>query len=216
MNRPILAAALAALAVLGHADPTPPPPPPTPTPVPTICHSGECFPAAARIGASEVPLSGIGTLTYLGLRVYTAALYAEPAPAGIEDALGAAPLRLVLRYHRRISRGDIDRSVDKALAGNPEVDLESVAGQLAAMRRLHRDVGPGDSYELTHQPGTGLSVRFNGTDLGTIPGDEFAAAYLGIWLSRRPLSETLKEKLTTGVRQPGRTPPDPARHPQSK
>ncbi len=198
-----LAAAWLLPALLAHAQPAPTPlPTPTPAPPPVVenrCFSGECFPRVANIASVDVPLSGAGTLTYLGFRVYTAALYAPAESGGIDAILGREPVQLVLRYHREISRKDIDRSVDQALARNPDVDIASLAQQIARMKGFHRDVRAGDSYVLVHEPGTGLIVRFNGEDLGTIAGDDFAVAYLGIWLSRRPLSESLRKKLTQGL-----------------
>jgi chalcone isomerase-like protein len=56
-------------------------------------------------------------------------------------------------------------------------------------------VSPGDRYALTYVPDVGTELRLNEESLATIPGEDFAEAYFGIWLGDQPLDEGLRDKL---------------------
>ena len=51
---------------------------------------------------------------------------------------------------------------------------------------------------FTHKPGAGIQVDVNGTVKGTIPGDDFARAFLSIWLGAHPPNAGLKAGLLGG------------------
>lgn len=160
-----------------------------------VCVGGACFAGEIEITSETVPIRGAGTLTYLGFRVYSAALYARPEGTALVDAGTSEPLRLVLHYHRKIEKADINKSTIKALNSNPDVNVPAIQTALDQMMTYHQDVKSGDRYELTFEPGRGMRVVFNGTEKGFVAGDEFARAYLGMWLSDHPLSKSLRQKL---------------------
>jgi len=160
-----------------------------------VCVSGTCFAGETTLSNGALPIRGAGTLTYLGFKVYSAALYARPEATRLVDSDTSEPLGLVLHYHRKISREDINKSTLQALAENPNVSIIQIRKPLDQMITYHQDVQPGDRYELTYEPGRGMRVVFNGAEKGVVPGDEFARAYLGMWLSDHPLSKSLREKL---------------------
>ena len=64
--------------------------------------------------------------------------------------------------------------------------------QLAA---LYRDVEPGDRYALTFAPGRGTQLLLNGAPLGSIDGDDFAAAVFAIWLGADPIDRGFRDRL---------------------
>jgi hypothetical protein len=162
---------------------------------PEVCVSGTCFVGDAELPTGSLPIRGAGTLTYLGFKVYSAALYARPDAAKLVDSESSEPLRLVLHYHRKIAREDINKSTLQALSDNPNVSIIEIRTPLDQMITYHQDVNPGDRYELTYEPGKGMRVLFNGVEKGVVLGDDFARAYLGMWLSEHPLSKSLREKL---------------------
>ena len=53
----------------------------------------------------------------------------------------------------------------------------------------------GQRYVFTYVPGQGLEMALDGEVLGKVAGDEFAAAYMSIWLSPMPVSKGLQEGL---------------------
>ena len=79
-----------------------------------------------------------------------------------------------------------------------EPELERLRGRLERLNAAYRDVKPGDRYALTYLPGRGTELSLNGSPLTVIEGADFAAAYFGIWLGRRPIDEKLKRELLKG------------------
>ena len=53
----------------------------------------------------------------------------------------------------------------------------------------------GDQVWLDYVPGSGTSVLVNGDVRGVIPGSDFNAALLSVWLGREPVSESLKKAM---------------------
>jgi hypothetical protein len=48
---------------------------------------------------------------------------------------------------------------------------------------------------FTHKPGAGIEVDVNGKMQGTVEGDDFAKAFLAIWLGAKPPNPNLKAGL---------------------
>ena len=60
------------------------------------------------------------------------------------------------------------------------------------------DMESGQTLTFTHKPGAGIEVDSNGTVKGTIAGDDFAKAFLAIWLGAKPPNPGLKAGLLGG------------------
>lgn len=159
------------------------------------CVSSSCFARETPIGTSNVPLRGAGTLRWWGFRVYSAAFYTASRAEDTGEFLGREPHRLVISYYRDIKAADIVKATNVALDQNPDVDREAVQPAFDRINASYVDVKPGDRYELVYEPGVGTSLVHNGTLIDTIPGEEFARALFGIWLSPHALSSSLRHKL---------------------
>ncbi|MBN1586742.1 MAG: chalcone isomerase family protein [Candidatus Omnitrophica bacterium] len=149
---------------------------------------------APAFAGAGLPLRGEGTLKFLGMQVYTAALYTGETEQG-EDILAAIPKVLSIRYHRAIDRHVIVNAAQKNLKSNPAVDFNSIAARVEQMAACYESVQKGDVYELEYAPGRGTRLLLNGDLKTEIPGDDFAAAYFGIWLGERPIHPKLREQL---------------------
>jgi Chalcone isomerase-like len=57
----------------------------------------------------------------------------------------------------------------------------------------------GEGLTLTHKRGVGIQVNVSGTAKGTIEGDDFARAFLSIWLGAHPPNAGLKAGLLGGA-----------------
>ncbi len=128
-------------------------------------------------------------------KVYDIALYHE-AGQRLENVLADVPKRLELRYHRAFTAAEIVKGGDALLRRNVESrTLTTIAPRLTDLNRAYVDVRAGDSYSLTYVPGRGTSLRLNGRLLATIPGHDFATAYMSIWLGDKPISVDARDKL---------------------
>lgn len=156
------------------------------------CVEAACFDAAAAIGETSGTLRGAGLLEYMVWDVYAAALYT----ANDSAPLPKRPQRLVLHYLREIDGDDIRLSTREALKKNTTIDAEALRERIDRVCALYPDVKAGDRYEIVFVPGAGTTLIFNGAVQATIEGDDFAEAFLGIWLSDRfCLDEELQQKL---------------------
>ena len=147
-------------------------------------------------GKVDLKIVGQGVLYYMYVfKAYSGALYL-PKDTPRVKALDDVPKRLVLEYHQSIdaedfgpaTRYNIQRNVD----GPAFKKLRSRIDQLNA---LYQDVKPTDRYSLTYTPGYGTELSLNNTLLGVIKGADFAAAVFSIWIGKKPIDKTFKNKL---------------------
>ncbi|MEO1085317.1 MAG: chalcone isomerase family protein, partial [Acidobacteriota bacterium] len=145
----------------------------------------------------ELELRSTGLLRYKGLlRGFAAGLYLEPGRAA-SGALEDVPKRLELSYFVPIpgrlfgpaGRGALKKGLSRAA-------LADLGDRLRQIDGAYADVRPGDRYSLTYLPGHGTELALNGSPLTVVAGDDFAAAYFGIWLGDASIDRKLKRQLT--------------------
>ena len=57
------------------------------------------------------------------------------------------------------------------------------------------EIKKGDVFDITYQPGKGVVSYKNGKGKGVIEGMDFKKALFGIWLSKNPVDDGLKEDM---------------------
>jgi hypothetical protein len=156
------------------------------------------FAARVRTGNRGLALSGLGLLRYRVLfRGYVAALYLDEGTAPTR-ALEDVAKRLELEYFWSIQADAIRQAGEEILARNVSPgQVASLRERLDQIGALYQDVEPGDRYSLTYVPGRGTELAKNDVPLGTIGGDDFAAAYFSIWLGDDPIDASLRDQLLT-------------------
>lgn len=133
---------------------------------------------------------GQGTLTWLGLRVYDAALW---TPDGTLEL--SRPFALVVRYARALDGASIaERSIDEM----ERLGAGSPAQRRAWAERLRSaipDVAAGDQIAGVHRPGKGARFYLNGRLLAEIDDAAFSRAFFSIWLDPRTRVPELRAAL---------------------
>ncbi len=153
------------------------------------------FARRATVGETDLVLRGTGSLRYWGFLVYTAGLYAPP-DALPDDDIAAQPHMIRLHYHRSLTEENFRESTTEGIEKNSRTDAAKLADPLDEVNDLYRDVKQGDEYRVVYDPEVGVSLYFNETFQGTITGGEdFARAYLGIWIGPEALSSSMRDKL---------------------
>lgn len=157
---------------------------------------GIAFDETFHVEDTVLHLRGYGLLRYLVfIKAYVGAFYMPP-PENAGDPLGASPRRLELQYFHAIRAEDFADATRQKIADNvTPATLAAIAERLARFNALYRDVQPGDRYALTYLPGRGTELSLNGVALGSIPGEDFAAAVFAIWLGRVPIDEGFRDSL---------------------
>jgi hypothetical protein len=141
-------------------------------------HTGASLAESPLAGAR---LTGQGTLTWFGLRVYEARLWTA---AGFEPGTFARhPFALDLTYQRALRGRDIaQRSIAEMRNAGPFSDAQALQWR-ERMEAIFPDVKDGDRITGIHRPGRGAGFLVNGKPAGEIADAQFAQLFFAIWLA---------------------------------
>jgi hypothetical protein len=140
-------------------------------------------PACGNVHANPIPgipdsgMVGSGELTWFGMTVYTATLY---APNGIfrpED-----PHALRIDYRFKFSRSELALSSLNEIRKLRDYKKHDDAMR-ASLESVFTDVAEGDHIIGVHHPGDGAAFYSAGEPLGRIDDPVLAQAFFSIWLS---------------------------------
>jgi hypothetical protein len=159
------------------------------------------FSEEISVGTQRLTLSGLGLLKHrLLFRAYAGGLYL-PGGLSATDALADAPKALELHYFWAIEGSRFGDAANAMLErSHPPERIAALRARLDRLHTLYRNVEAGDRYRLAYVPGRGTTLSYNGSELGTIPGADFASAYFGIWLGENPISPDFKAQLFDDLR----------------
>ncbi len=151
--------------------------------------------------AAELPGAkpmGSGRLTFLGLQVYDARLWAVEAFKPSDFA--QVPLALELEYARTLYGTLIaDRSLTE-MKRSADIAPDTAGRWLATMKQLFPDVVKGDRITGVQVPGVATRIFHNGKARGEVRDAEFTRLFFGIWLSSRTSEPKLRDALLAGMK----------------
>ncbi len=143
-------------------------------------------------------LHGAGRLTWFGLSVYDARLWAGERFSAAQ--FEREPLALELQYARTLQGKLIaERSLAEMQRFGSITDAEA-ARWLASMTALFPDVAAGDRLTGVHRPGEAARFYFNGKLRGEVRETDFARRFFSIWLSPQSSEPKLRLALIGGPR----------------
>ena len=162
---------------------------------------GVSFPDQAQVEGSNLTLNGLGMrqATAFKVNVYVAALYVAK-PSNDANALLASntPSELILQFVRDVGANDIRKGWSEGFEKNAKDQLPALKDRIGELNAWMADVKTGDRLTFIHKPGTGLEVNVKGAAKGTIKGDDFAKAFLSIWLGAEPPNPEVKAGMLGG------------------
>jgi Chalcone isomerase-like len=149
---------------------------------------------AAELSGSR--MLGMGRLTWFGLSVYDARLWAG-------ERFNAAqferePLALELQYARKLHGKQIAERSLAEMQRFGAVAQADAARWLASMTQLFPDVHRGDRLTGVLRPGEAARFYFNGKLLGEVRETDFARRFFAIWLSPQTSEPKLRQALLGG------------------
>ncbi len=160
----------------------------------------------------EARLSGMqalghGKLSFFGLHIYDATLYAPSKDFSL-DKFTDAKLALTLRYAREIDGLKIAERSHDEIAKQKSANETERADWLAQMKTLMPNVKKGDVLTGVYAPELGTGFYLNGQLIGEIKGVRFAQSFFGIWLAENTSQPTLRKALLASVAaaSPAKTP----------
>lgn len=162
---------------------------------------GQSFPDTVTIAGDTLRLNGLGLRAVAWLKGYVAGLYLGRPASTPQDAVSQpGAKRLTLRMLQEAPTTEFIKAVDKGVSRNtPAADRPALAARVQQWNDAIASIGkvrPGDTVNLDYVPGRGMTMTHNGAVRGaTIPGDDFYAAVLRIFLGDRPADARLKAGL---------------------
>lgn len=160
---------------------------------------GVRFEPALELGGSRLQLNGAGVRQRFMVGIYAAGLYvSQKSPDPEKLATQHGPKRVALRFLRDVD-GELfvtslhtglkaNHSAEQLAGWQPQIDsLSATIGTIARARR-------GDTVSFDFNPAEGIRVTLNGATRGpVIPGEDFYAAVLRVWIGAKPADEGLKK-----------------------
>ena len=163
---------------------------------------GVTFPDQAQVDGNDLVLNGLGLrkATALKVSVYVAALYlAKPSSDASAVLASETPTELVLQFVRNVGADDLRKAWTEGFENNARDQLPALKDRIAELNGWMTDVKTGDRLTFIRKPGTGLQVDVKGAMKGTIKGDDFAKAFLSIWLGANPPNPDVKSGMLGGA-----------------
>ncbi len=162
---------------------------------------GVKFSDSSPLGGQVLQLNGVGVRVKVIVDVYAAGLYLphkEASPTNIFDMPGPKSMHIVLL--RDLTGEDFADAMIKGFRkNNSDSDNAKYLPRIEAIRDnmlTFGNVKKGTSIHIDFVPGAGTRAVIGGVQKGNdIPGEDFYAALLKIWLGNHPVDTSLKEDL---------------------
>jgi hypothetical protein len=106
---------------------------------------------------------------------------------------------LILHFVHNVSDDELKKAWEEGFEHNAKAQLPALHERIEKLQSWMVDMQSGQRLTFIHTPGAGIQVDVNGTGKGTIPGDDFATAFLSIWLGPHPPNPNLKSGLLGGA-----------------
>jgi hypothetical protein len=159
-------------------------------------------PEQAQVQASPLMLNGLGLrqATMLKVNVYVAALYVAQKSMDANAILASnTPKKLVLHFLRDVDGADLKKAWEEGFMSNAKEQMPALKVRIEQLKGWMADMKSGQQLAFTHKPGAGIEVDVDGKVQGTVEGDDFARAFLAIWLGAKPPNAGLKAGLLGGA-----------------
>ena len=142
-------------------------------------------------------LVGSSRLTFLGIGVYQASLWVEPAFKAGEYERHAFALEIA--YLRDFTNEEITQRSIIEMRRQPGFPTAQLKSWQQALRGAFPNVRKGDRITGIHNPAQGVVFITNGQQTGLVPDAEFGRFFFGIWLSVHTSEPRLREDLLAGL-----------------
>ena len=157
--------------------------------------AGVDVPDSATVANAPLVLNGVGLRTKVFFKIYVGGLYLAAKssdPAAIVAHAGPDRILMHMIYDGVSHDQFADAWHDDFKANNPG-DYAALHDQIEQFISWFHDSKKDDVILMDYMPGTGTQVSWNGTVVGTIPGEAFHKALLNVYMGPNPPTSSLKE-----------------------
>ena len=162
---------------------------------------GITFQDTAQVAGQTLQLNGAGKRVRIIVDVYAMGLYVPKVDSSASALIpGAGPRSARIVLMRDLSGADFAEAMAKGIEQNHSdaelAKLQARLDELGTAMKAFGQLRKGTVVQMNQVPGTGLQVIVNGeTKIKGIPGDDFYAALMRIWLGDKPADKDLKKAL---------------------
>ncbi len=167
--------------------------------------AGECdgvsFPEHVQVRGETLTLNGLGLrkATIFSIKVYVGALYLTRPTADANAILSSRdPAEIDLAFVFHATAGQLRSAWQEGFEKSAPGKLAQFQSRIGQLQGWMSAVGSGQRMSFVRIPGVGIQYSLDGAVRGTIPGDDFAMAFLAIWLGSSPPSPELRAGLLGG------------------
>jgi hypothetical protein len=163
---------------------------------------GVSFPDQVQVDGSSLMLNGLGLrqATMLKVNVYVAALYVTKTSSDANTLLGSnTPSELVLQFVRDVGADDLRKGWSEGFEKNSKAQLPALKDRIGMLNGWMANVKTGERLTFIRKADASIQVDVNGTVKGAIKGEDFAKAFLSIWLGADPPNPEIKAGLLGGT-----------------
>ncbi len=163
---------------------------------------GVSFPEQVTVQGQALRLNGLGIrkATFLRIKVYVGALYLAHPSADAGQILSTdQPSEIELHLLWHVTAGELRAAWRDGFEKSAPSQLPALRARIATLNGWMHGLGSGQTMAFVHLPGEGIEYLLNGVPQGSIPGADFARAFLGIWLGPHPPGQGLKAGMLGGA-----------------
>ncbi len=161
--------------------------------------AGVTMDETVMVDGSTLHLNGMGLRKKLWIKVYVGGLYLEhPTTNGDTAASSNEKKKMVMHF---LTNKATKKKMDKAWIEGFEANSAhygQIESKVMQFKDFFGDMKVDDVVEMTLIPGEGTTVVINGTNKGTIEGDDFAEALVRVWVGDSPPSDDFKKGILGG------------------
>ena len=165
---------------------------------------GQKFEPTVQVGGQTLTLNGVGLRKRAIFKVYLNGLYVPQKSTDAATLINEKGARRAsLRMLRDVDADSFVSAFTDGLKNNlSEAQLAGLKPQIDAFTATMKSVGEakkGDVINFDYAPDGGTRITVNGQPRGNpIPGHDFYAAVMRIWLGDKPVDEGLKKGMLGG------------------
>lgn len=165
---------------------------------------GARYDGSIVLGGEPLVLNGVGVRKRFVFDIYVGGLYVAKKAARTEELVGQpGPKRVALRFLRDVEGELFVNSLHVGLKANhSEAELARWQKQVEVLTTTIKTIAlarRGDTVYFDYTPQDGTRVSVNGVTRGPlIPGEDFYAAVLRVWLGETPADAGLKKGMLGG------------------
>ena len=165
---------------------------------------GQKFEPTVQVGGQTLTLNGVGLRKRAIFKVYLNGLYVPQKSTDAATLINEKGARRAsLRMLRDVDADSFVGAFTDGLKNNlSEAQLAALKPQIDAFTATMKSVGEakkGDVINFDYAPDGGTRITVNGQPRGNpIPGHDFYAAVMRIWLGDKPVDDGLKKGMLGG------------------